>query len=388
MTMTIALDMHDRIVSIQDVSRGLACMCRCIECGEPVVARKGNKLVHHFAHASQKIPCEVKPESFVHRYAKQVLMENLGLQLPPMPGHYPDTLDQSSWWDFGSVKEEVWLGDFRPDLVAELKDGPLLIEIACTSFVGDEKQARIEKLGMRTIEIDLSSLEVTPSPEGLLELQRAILHDPDLKQWLYPIAEEPTLAERLNIASAEIAAEEEQRVGLSERVRYTIQGLWVDMRVLKFGAVVVRSVSYSPAIAELLKRLAWQYGGHYVAKYRNWRFLSCVKDSLQRELEALADSEPSICAPVVSVLPSLSQSRTDNPHALSPCLNARVVLEQYQQGYAPGCLPVGEFRARHYGADLDCDALEAYFRASGIELLGIEVIRAAGQVDFAYKLRR
>src|SRR5690606_14219261 len=195
MTMTIALDARDLIVPIQDVPRGLACMCRCIECGEPVVARKGHKRAHHFSHASQKDPCVVKPESFVHRYAKQVVMEHLGLQLPPMPDHYPKTQDESSWWDFESAKEEVWLGSFRPDIVAELKDGPLLIEIACTSFVGDEKQARIENLGLRTIEVDISSLEVTPSPEGLLKLQNAILHNPTLKRWLYPLTEELTLTE-------------------------------------------------------------------------------------------------------------------------------------------------------------------------------------------------
>lgn len=388
MTMTIALDARDLIVPIQDVPRGLACMCRCIECGEPVVARKGHKRAHHFSHASQKDPCVVKPESFVHRYAKQVVMEHLGLQLPPMPDHYPKTQDESSWWDFESAKEEVWLGNFRPDIVAELKDGPLLIEIACTSFVGDEKQARIENLGLRTVEVDISSLEVTPSPEGLLILQNAILHNPTLKRWLYPLAEEVTFTAMLDSQSAEIAAEE-QGAGLSERVRYTIQGLWLDMRVLKFGAVVVRSVSYNPAIAELLKRLAWQYGGHYVAKYRNWRFPHFVKDAIQQELEALADCEPSSDAPVVvSALPGPSKRETNSPHAPSLWLDARVVLEQYQQGQAPGCLPVGEFRARHYGDDLDCDALEAHFRASGVELLGIEVIRTPGQVDFAYKLRR
>jgi len=38
-------------------------------------------------------------------------------------------------------------------------------------------------------------LEVTPSPEGLLKLQNAILHNPTLKRWLYPLTEELTLTE-------------------------------------------------------------------------------------------------------------------------------------------------------------------------------------------------
>ncbi|WP_137817567.1 competence protein CoiA family protein [Pseudomonas sp. 2FG] len=185
MTMTIALDSTDRIVSIDEVPSGLLCMCRCLECQESLIARKGKHRIHHFSHVSQKVPCEVQPESFLHLYAKRVVREALGLHLPPQPGHVPNAEDQSSWWDFDSVREELWMGDFRPDLVAHLCDGPLLIEFACTSFVDEEKLARIEREGIRTVEVDLSGLEVTSSAAGLLELKKSILHRADIKQWLY-----------------------------------------------------------------------------------------------------------------------------------------------------------------------------------------------------------
>jgi len=221
MTMTIAVDASGRVVSINEVVRGLACGCRCLECNEFVVARQGLKLMHHFSHASQKEPCEVTPESFLHRYAKQVVRESLGLQLPPQPGHHPDSEDQSSWWDFESVKEEPWMGDFRPDLVAELTDGPLLIEFACTSFVDEEKLERIKQLGIRTVEIDLSGLVVTPSSDGLLEIQRAILHDATLKQWLYPL---PEVVGGDPLLSVDSDVQQEASVHLPERQRFTIQG--------------------------------------------------------------------------------------------------------------------------------------------------------------------
>lgn len=32
----------------------------------------------------------------------------------------------------------------------------------------------------------------------------------------------------------------------AERIRFTIKGLWIDLRVLQFGSVVVRIVAYSP----------------------------------------------------------------------------------------------------------------------------------------------
>jgi competence protein CoiA len=386
MTMTIAVDASSRVVSIHEVVRGLACDCRCLECDETVIARKGQQRMHHFSHASQKTPCEVMPESFLHRYAKQVVKENLGLQLPPQPGHLPESEDQSSWWDFDSVKEEPWMGDFRPDLVADLIDGPLLIEFACTSFVQDEKQARIERLGIRAVEIDLSALNVQPSSEGLLELKRTILHDTTLKQWLYPLAPVVKVLSESSIPLAKNILAQDPSPESPEHMRFTIQGLWVDIRVLEYGSVVVKSVAYSPMIVDLLKRLARQYSGRYVAKYKNWMFPSSARTLLHQELEALADTECSIPA---KALTNQNGFPTDNTElGFDHYLDARVVLQQYQSGSAPGCLPIGEFKIRHFGTGVDCDVLERFFHASGVDLLGVEVIRIQGQVDFAYKLLR
>ncbi len=388
MTMTIAVDASGRVVSIYEVVRGLACGCRCIECNEAVVARQGQQRMHHFSHTSQKEPCEVTPESFLHRYAKQVVRESLGLQLPPQPGHHPDSEDQSSWWDFESVKEELWMGDFRPDLAAELTDGPLLIEFACTSFVDEEKLERIKQLGIRTVEIDLSGLVVTPSAEGLLELKRTILEDTTLKQWLHPL---PAIVSESDLSlSVDSGVQQEPRVHLPERQRFTIQGFWVDLRVLEFGSVVVRSVAFSPAIAELLKRLSRRYAGRYVAKYRNWMFPAWAKAALQDELEALTTGDSSGFGRAVDLSPQGVEASftTENQSDVNSYLDARIILRQYRTGLAPTCLPHGNFKARHYGIELDCDALEDFFRASGVELLGVEVIRIAGKADFVYVLRR
>lgn len=79
---------------------------------------------------------------------------------------------------------------------------------------------------------------------------------------------------------------------------------------------------------------------------------------------------------------------TDTELRMGQYLDARLVLQQYQSGSAPACLPIGEFRIRHFGTDVDCNALEEFFQSSEVELLGVEVIRIQGQVDFAYKVRR
>ena len=40
------------MVTVNQVARGKACNCTCLICGMPLIARKGNQKIHHFAHAS------------------------------------------------------------------------------------------------------------------------------------------------------------------------------------------------------------------------------------------------------------------------------------------------------------------------------------------------
>ncbi|MNF75295.1 hypothetical protein D3C84_573570 [compost metagenome] len=115
-------------------------------------------------------------------------------------------------------------------------------------------------------------------------------------------------------------------------------------------------------------------------------FPSWARTLLQQELEVLADTEGSSPA---KALNNQNDVHTDNTQlGCGRYLDAREVLQQYQSGSAPECLPIGEFRVRHFGTDVDCNALEEFFQASEVELLGVEVIRIQGQVDFAYKVRR
>lgn len=292
MSMNVALGQNDRIVSIDDVPSGLACTCSCIECGEPVVARKGLQRQHHFAHYSNKVSCCIRRESLLHLFGKQVIRETLGLQLPPFPGHKPLSEDVSSWWDFESVAEEVWMGDFRPDLVALLSDGPLFIEVAVTSFIGEEKLERIQASGCRTIEVDLRPWfldEDLPVPSDLL--RNAILHLVDSKRWIYPRSapfEVVTQAD-LVVLPSDCLIQNLGTVVAPMQHKFTIGGMWVSARVLSFGSLAVKSWVYNPQVTSHLKELARKYDGHYVPKYKNWLFQPWASQRLLEELTALDD---------------------------------------------------------------------------------------------------
>ncbi|MGO1473526.1 MAG: hypothetical protein ACTHWC_01350 [Psychrobacter sp.] len=42
----------------------------CFEYSEPVVAKKGEKCEHHFAHSSNKESCYINLKSILHKFAK------------------------------------------------------------------------------------------------------------------------------------------------------------------------------------------------------------------------------------------------------------------------------------------------------------------------------
>ena len=58
-------------ISIEDADRGLKCGCVCPACGEPLVAKKGTKVMHHFAHHSGST-CEYGYETSLHLMAKDI----------------------------------------------------------------------------------------------------------------------------------------------------------------------------------------------------------------------------------------------------------------------------------------------------------------------------
>ena len=64
------------IVSIDDVKSGLKCGCTCPACGELLIAKKGQKMMHHFAHHSGHT-CEYGYESSLHLAAKDILSKNI-----------------------------------------------------------------------------------------------------------------------------------------------------------------------------------------------------------------------------------------------------------------------------------------------------------------------
>lgn len=175
------------ITSIKDVQSGLKCGCVCPACGAQLVARKGMKKMHHFAHYSGE-NCEYGYETSLHLAAKDILSKAKKMTIPAVYVHFPhspkgDELVSSEMEiTIDRVELEKRIGRIIPDVVIHSGDKQFLVEIFVTHPIEDEKLKTIEAENISTIEIDLSSVERTITIEELSEI---LLEKNEKKIWKY-----------------------------------------------------------------------------------------------------------------------------------------------------------------------------------------------------------
>lgn len=274
MLMTIALNQHNQLVHIEQVERGLSCQCTCFSCGEPVVAKKGEINEHHFAHASNKESCHLQAESILHKYAKQVIEQEKMIFLPAVPNQNSSV---AQYWQFDNIIAEQSVGNIRPDLVANIGNELMFIEIAVTSFIDQEKYDFIQKLGVKTIEIDLSEFKSDDFKIPNQDVKDFILHKLDKKSWIYP--------KPLEINANTLDISQNQTFDKSFKYyRFTINHAWVDVRVFNSGMISVKCVNFNHEIKEMLKKWYQEGGGKYNNKYKSWNYFAPFSNTVFNRL--------------------------------------------------------------------------------------------------------
>ncbi|MCB0547101.1 MAG: hypothetical protein KDD19_05895 [Phaeodactylibacter sp.] len=143
-----------QLLSIEEAPRGLACDCLCPACGAQLVAKKGARHAHHFAHYRGSA-CPDALETGLHLKAKEVF-ERLRRVAVPAVCLYRQTTPvfEAQLLRFDRVRLEQHLGKVVPDIVLESGSKRLLIEIGVSHHSGKEKIRKLKKLGLSAIEID------------------------------------------------------------------------------------------------------------------------------------------------------------------------------------------------------------------------------------------
>ena len=142
--------------SIENVESGLKCGCICPSCGEPLVARKGAKRMHHFAHYSGH-NCEYRYETSLHLAAKEILSKANRIMLPavyiqfPNSPKAPELYCESKEIEIERVELEKRFQDVIPDVVIYAGGKQLFLEVYVTHAIDDVKLKKLKESDISTI---------------------------------------------------------------------------------------------------------------------------------------------------------------------------------------------------------------------------------------------
>lgn len=183
---------NGELVHISEVAKGLACGCVCPSCNHSLVARKGEKVLHHFAHHKGK-ECEGGLETALHIAAKKILEKHKKIVLPEVfvdmrNKNSPDwRISREVQLNLDEVKLESSQQGIIPDVFVHVQGKSLMIEITVTHKTGDEKVLKARKQNVSILEINLEHFERDFSIE---ELENEIIYNTSNKKWLLNIKAE------------------------------------------------------------------------------------------------------------------------------------------------------------------------------------------------------
>jgi len=240
-----------RLVHVDDVERGLQCGCACPGCEAPLIARHGEKNIHHFSHANSA-SCEGAYETSLHLAAKEVLEEELHIVLPAVTARLennraPVEFAPQKDYPIDSIELERKLGATIPDAIAIIAGYKLAIEIKVTHGIDDDKLSRIRQEGVSTLEIDLSDL-----PRDLNKdlIRFHVVESVERKVWIYNAYADVRLAKLLSSG---------------RRMPVVSRGMAVHVDHCPKPARIWRGKAYANVIDDCLHcEFNLQYGGDFI----------------------------------------------------------------------------------------------------------------------------
>lgn len=184
-----------RMVDVRSVSSGRACNCKCPNCGAPLIAKKGEIRVHHFAHdpIAKLVECTGAVETAIHKMAKQMVIEHRRLTVPKLDILIERSDNKGTLYRkaeelcptkeiyFEEVAQEVGVDSFRADLMGTTARGCIYIEIKVTHKVDKFKKLSLRELDCSVLEIDLSGINRLPATQEVFE---AVVESVDNKRWI------------------------------------------------------------------------------------------------------------------------------------------------------------------------------------------------------------
>lgn len=258
-----------RHIHITEAERGLKCQCRCPACDRVVLAKKGKKLAHHFAHSTKGAACSHVAETNAHIWAKEVLEQEKNLNIPAIYAEHDgrrEIVSAAKTYEFAHARLEKRLGTIVPDVVLVTDGGAqLIVEVRVTHACEDAKLETLRRENLSAIEIDLRKYRLSTDREAIedallktaprdwLNNAKKELFDERLRD---RIVAETKLRARKAQERAERAAREEKRRAdlLAEQIEKTARGL-VD--AVRSGKICREVPSFAQEIIDEFEDVYW-----------------------------------------------------------------------------------------------------------------------------------
>ena len=182
---------ENRLVHVSQVDRGLECGCICPSCAGKLVAKKGNKVMHHFSHYNGE-SCQYGYQTSLHLAAKEIIEKTQRMWVPEVrirfdSGKPSQIVREEMEIEITDVRIEKALGDIIPDIIIISGNRTYLVEITVTHSIDDVKLEKIRRLNMSTLEIDLAKLDRAVTDSVLYDI---LVGPSSLKKWKYSALEE------------------------------------------------------------------------------------------------------------------------------------------------------------------------------------------------------
>ncbi|MGL4107026.1 hypothetical protein [Clostridium sp. LP20] len=181
----------NKIIHIDEITpneNGLKCNCICPSCGEKLKASTlGTHNKKYFSHKGNS-NCINNLETAMHKFAKEVIEKEKKIKIPQImysKNCKEFEIVKEQVIDFDKIELEKYLSDFdfKPDVIIYKNDIPLVIEVAVTHKVDEEKKNKIIKSNISTIEIFFDKNEIFQLSKE--ELENKIINDTENKIWIF-----------------------------------------------------------------------------------------------------------------------------------------------------------------------------------------------------------
>ena len=154
-----------------------------------MVAKKGSRQAHHFAHY-KGADCAYGLETGLHLRIKALFRKRRSIVVPALYLHRQSkAYFQPYLFKYDRVEEEPYVGQLYPDLILRKGQRALLLEIAVTHQTPPCKQQKLRKLGLPALEIDALSLYETAlqgsGPPDIHAFEYELQQGTTYKQWLF-----------------------------------------------------------------------------------------------------------------------------------------------------------------------------------------------------------